>query len=259
MQRTKTGEFNWADLSAGDLEGQTRFYEGLLGWTHTDMPYGQGMIYRMFQTDGHNVAGAAPLPPEQIKRGRPSGWNSYLAADDVDAVVAKAAELGAEVIMPPGDVPDTGRIAAIKDPTGASISFWKPLRTDETVEYGPPGTLSWSELDTRDPQKAIDFYTKLLGWRIEPLPVEQMTYWRVYVDGEEQAGIMPMPEMLPAEVPSYWLPYFVVVDAKVSTARAGELGGTVLVGPVEVPGMLWFSVLADPKGAAFALMQPLMP
>jgi len=35
VERTKTGEFNWVDLSASDVEGQTRFYEGLLGWTHT--------------------------------------------------------------------------------------------------------------------------------------------------------------------------------------------------------------------------------
>jgi predicted enzyme related to lactoylglutathione lyase len=118
VARTKTGEFNWVDLAATDVEGQTRFYEGLLGWTHADMPYGEGMTYRMFQSDGHNVGGVAPLPPEQIKMGRPSGWNSYLAADDVDAIVAKAVTLGAEVLMPPMDVPDSGRIAAIKDPTG---------------------------------------------------------------------------------------------------------------------------------------------
>ena len=258
MERTKTGEFNWVDLSASDVEGQTRFYESLLGWTHTDMPYGQGMTYRMVMSDGHNVAGIAPLPPEQMKMGRQSGWNTYVHADDVDAIVAKAAGLGAEVIMPPADVPDTGRIAAIKDPTGAVISFWKPLRPDATIEYGPAGTLGWNELDTRDPQKAIDFYTKLLGWKIESTPTPTFQYWQVDVDGTGEAGIMPMPEMVPAEVPSYWLVYFTVNDAKASTAKAAELGGKVMMEPTEVPGMLWFSVIADPQGAAFALMQPLM-
>jgi len=259
VERTKTGEFNWVDLSATDLEGQTRFYEGLFGWTHTDMPYGEGMTYRMFKTDGHDVAGIAPLPPEQVKMGRPTGWNSYIAAEDVDATVAKAAQLGAEVVMPAMDVPQTGRIAGIKDPTGAIISFWKPQRTDETIEYGPPGTLGWSELDTRDPEKAIDFYTKLLGWTVESLPAGAMPYWQVSVDGQGEGGIMPMPEMVPPEVPAYWLPYFSVTDVKASTKTAAELGGRVLMEPVEVPGMLWFSVLADPQGASFALMQPLMP
>lgn len=259
MERTKTGEFSWVDLSASDLEGQTRFYEGLLGWTHADMPYGGGMTYRMFKTDGHDVAGIFPLPPEQARMGQPSAWNSYIAADDIDAVVKKATDLGAEVIMAPMDVPDSGRMAGIKDPTGAYIFFWKPVRNDETVEYGPAGTLGWNELDTRDPQKAIDFYSKLLGWQIESTPTPTMQYWQVNVDGQGEAGIMPMPEMVPAEVPSYWLPYFTVTDAKASTAKAAELGGRVLVGPLEVPQMLWFSILADSQGATFALMQPLTP
>ncbi len=259
MERTKTGEFNWVDLSAGDLEGQTRFYEGLLGWTHEDMPYGDGLTYRMFKTDGHDVAGIYPVSPEQAKMGQPSAWNTYIAADDIDAVAAKATELGGEVFMPPTDVPDTGRMAGIKDPTGAHFFLWKPLRTDGTMEYGPVGTLGWSELDTRDPQKAIDFYTKLLGWKVESTPTATFQYWQVNVDGQGEGGIMPMPEMVPAEVPSYWLPYFTVADAKASTAKAGELGGSVMAGPMEVPGMLWFSVIADPQGATFAIMQPLMP
>jgi uncharacterized protein len=260
VERTKTGEFNWVDLSASDLEGQTRFYEGMFGWTHADMPYDGGMMYRMFKSDGHDVAGITQLPPDQAQMGRPTAWNSYIAADDIDAIVKKATDLGAEIVMPPADVPDSGRLAGIKDPTGAYVFFWKPLRADETMEYGPEGTLGWSELDTRDPQKAIDFYTKLLGWKIESTPFganQEMQYWQVNVDGQAEGGIMPMPEMVPAEVPSYWLPYFTVTDAMASSKKAAELGGRVLMEPIEVTGQLWFAVLADPKGAAFAIMQPL--
>jgi predicted enzyme related to lactoylglutathione lyase len=259
VERTKTGEFNWVDLSATDVEGQTRFYEGLLGWTHADMPMGPDMTYRMFKTGDHDVAGIMALSPEQAKMGAPTAWNTYIHADDIDATVAKAAGLGAQVIMPPMDVPGTGRMAGIQDPTGAYIFFWKPLRADDTMEYGPVGTLGWNELDTRDPQKAIDFYTQLLGWKIESTPSPTFQYWQVNVDGQGEAGIMPMPEMVPPEVPSFWLPYFTVADAKASTAKAAELGGRVVAGPMEVPGMLWFSVLADPQGASFAVMQPLMP
>lgn len=257
MERTKTGEFSWTDLSAGDLEGQTGFYEGLLGWTHTDMPLGDGMTYRMFKTGGHDVAGIIPLAPEQAEMGQPSAWNSYVHAEDVDATVAKAVELGAEVIMPPTDMPGAGRTAAIKDPTGAFLFFWKPVEPDATTEYGKAGTLSWVELDTRDPQRAIDFYTRLLDWHIESSGGGEMPYWEVKVDGQSEAGIMPMPEMVPPEVPSYWLPYFTVTDAKGAAAKAAGLGGRVLVGPLEVPGDLWFSVVADPQGATFGLMQPL--
>ena len=94
MERSKSGEFNWIDLSARNFEGQSAFYEGLFGWTHTDMPFGEGMVYRMFAADGHTVAGMSQLAPDMIANGQPSAWNTYLATDDVDATTARAVELG---------------------------------------------------------------------------------------------------------------------------------------------------------------------
>ncbi len=257
MERTKSGEFNWVDLSAGDFEGQSAFYEALFGWIPTDMPLGEGAVYRMFKADGHTVAGMSKLSPEQAEAGWPSAWNTYLVVDDLDATVAKAAELGATVVMPPADVPgDSGRIAGIKDPTGAYIFFWKPRLPEESTEYMLPGTLAWSELSTRDPEKAIDFYTKLVGWEVQPMPDGAMAYWTVSIAGQGEGGIMPMPEMVPAEVPAYWLPYFATDDLEATVAKAKELGGRVLVEPTVVPEMVTFAVLTDPVGAAFAVMRP---
>ena len=259
MERTKNGEFNWVDLSAKDFEGQSAFYKALLGWTHEDMPMGEGMIYRMFKADGHTVGGAAQLSPEQMSQGRRTAWNVYLAVDDIDATVAKVAGLGGTVVMPPADVPgDAGRIAGVQDPTGAYIFFWKPKRSDESMEYMLPGTLSWCDLSTRDPQKAIDFYSKLVGWDIQAMaPAGPMPYWIVNVGGQGGGGIMPMPEMVPADMPAYWLPYFGSASITASVAKAKELGATVLADTMEIPDMVAYAVLADPAGAAFALMQPL--
>ena len=257
MERTKKGEFNWVDLAAHDFEKQSAFYEALFGWSHVDVPFGEGMMYRMFKADGHTVGGMSQLSPDMIAKGQPSTWNTYLATDDVDKTVAKAAELGGTVAMPPADVPGSGRIAGIQDPTGAYVFFWKPLRPDESMEYMLPGTLSWNDLATRDPQKAIDFYTKLLGWDMQKMEAGPMPYWVVNVDGQGEGGIMPMPPMVPAEVPSYWLVYFGTEDLAASVAKAVKLGGSVLSEPMEVPDMVAFAVLADPAGATFALMKPL--
>ena len=257
MERLKNGEFNWVDLSARDFEKQSAFYEALFGWSHTDMPFGDGMTYRMFKADGHTVGGGSQLSADMIARGQPSTWNTYLATDDIDKTVAKAAELGGTVIMPPADVPGSGRIAGIQDPTGAYVFFWKPLNPDESMEYMQPGTLSWNDLGTRDPQKAIDFYTKLLGWDIQPMEAGPMPYWVVNVAGQGEGGIMPMPEMVPAEVPSYWLVYFGTADMAASVAKAVKLGASVVSEPMVVPDTVEFAVLADPAGATFAIMKPL--
>lgn len=262
MERTKTGEFNWVDLSAKDFAAQSAFYESLFGWTHTDMPFGEGQTYRMFTKGGHTVAAVSQLAPELVAAGVPTAWNTYLATDDVDATVAKAVELGATVAMPPTDVPGSGRMAAIQDPTGGFIFFWKAGGDSSTrsMTYFEPGALSWNDLNTRDPETAAAFYSALLGWQVVKRDERDdgpMPYWQINVDGRGQGGMMPMPDMVPAEVPSFWMPYFGSADVGADVAKATELGGAVLVEPTEVRGMVSFAILSDPLGATFALMQPL--
>jgi predicted enzyme related to lactoylglutathione lyase len=49
----------------------------------------------------------------------PNAWAVYFEVNNTDETVAHAQELGANVIAPPFDVPGTGRIAWLMDPTGA--------------------------------------------------------------------------------------------------------------------------------------------
>lgn len=209
----------------------------------------------MFNADGHTVGGMSHLSPDMVAGGQPSAWNTYLATDDVDATAAKATELGAAVVMPSMDVPGSGRMAAIQDPTGAYIFLWKPGQPDETMEYFQPSTLSWSDLSTRDPEKAADFYGKLMGWDIQRMDSGPMPYWQVSIDCQGEGGIMPMPEMVPTEVPAFWMPYFGTADIAGSVAKAKELAATVQAEPTEIGYTMSFAVLADPAGATFALLQ----
>jgi predicted enzyme related to lactoylglutathione lyase len=64
---------------------------------------------------------------------------------------------------------------------------------------------------------------------------------------------MDMPEMVPAEVPSYWMPYFGASDPDAQATKAAELGGTVLVPGQDFPGGR-FAVVQDPNGATFGLL-----
>lgn len=257
MERTTPGEFNWIDLSAREFDTQSAFYEGLFGWSHEDVPFAEGMVYRMFKADGHNVGGMSQLAPEMIEAGQPSAWNNYLATEDVDASAARAAELGGKVVVEPMDVPGSGRMAAVQDPTGAYIFLWKPLQPDETIEYMLPGTLAWNDLTTRDPEKAAEFYAQWAGWDVQPMDAGPMPYWQVSIDGRGEGGIMPMPDTMPPEVPAFWMPYFGAPDVAATVDKARKLGATVQVEPTQVADMLIFAVLADPAGATFALLQPL--
>jgi hypothetical protein len=257
MERTKQGEFAWTDLHARDLDAQTAFYEGLFGWSHSDVPLDDGGVYRVFSLDGHTVTAAHQMAPALMESGVPSSWNVYIAVDDVDAQLARAVELGGQIAMPAMDVMGVARTGAIVDPTGAPVFLWHNTKPDAAAVYGEPGTRSWNELATRDPEKAGDFFSKLIGWDVTRMDQSVEPYWQVSVDGQGQGGIMPMPEMVPPQVPSFWLDYFATADVAASVAKAKELGASVSAEPTKVGDMLIFAVLDDPAGATFALLQPL--
>jgi hypothetical protein len=57
-------------------------------------------------------------------------------------------------------------------------------------------------------------------------------------------------------VPPHWLPYIQCTDCAAQTAKAAELGATIIVPSTTVEGQLSYSVIADPQGAVFALFAP---
>jgi predicted enzyme related to lactoylglutathione lyase len=60
--------------------------------------------------------------------------------------------------------------------------------------------------------------------------------------------------MMPAEVPPHWAVYFSVADTEDAVARVQELGGTVVMPPMDVePGR--FAVVSDPAGAVFNVIK----
>jgi predicted enzyme related to lactoylglutathione lyase len=256
MDRLKLGEIAWTDLQVIDMEPQTAFYEALFGWTHEDMPTGEGFPdYRMFYKDGVIVAGGNQMSPDMKATGAPSFWAVYIATPDLDATTAKAVELGAKVIMPAMDVLDSGRMVAVADPTGGGIFFWQARNHKGAESFGQPGTISWADLSTRDPQAAADFFTKLLGWDITTMS-DPIPYWQFSVAGEGQGGIMGMPEMMGPEARPFWTIYFGVDAIESGVARAEELGATMMAPPAEIGSGMAFAVLSDPADAAFALLGP---
>lgn len=58
-----------------------------------------------------------------------------------------------------------------------------------------------------------------------------------------------------AETPPHWDVYFAVDDCDASTETARAQGGTVLMGPDDVPGVGRVAVLQDPQGAIFGIVK----
>ena len=113
------------------------------------------------------------------------------------------------------------------------------------------GAFSWFELMTTDLDSAKKFYTELFNWELKEMPMENMNYTVASVDGEDVAGLMPMPPGT-QEMPPAWSQYITVDDVDVTAAKAKEMGGKVMVEPQDIPNIGRFCVIQDPQGAWFS-------
>lgn len=125
-------------LASRDVAAAERFYGAVFGWKPLELPgspmwmlpgYGdhleEGTPGLKEQTAGMGVPDGfidvvAQLMPIADGDDTPPHWNVTFATDDVQATVARAAELGAEVVDGPTDAPWV-RMALIRDPQGATF------------------------------------------------------------------------------------------------------------------------------------------
>jgi len=239
----------WVDHATKDLGASNAFYRTLFGWEPDDQGEEMGH-YTLMRKGEKTVAGNMQVMME----GQPSAWVSYVSVVDADATVDRAKKAGGMVFVEPMDVADIGRMAVFADPEGAAIGVWQPKTFNGAELANEAGTFAWNELNTRDVPAARAFYTEVFGWEPNDLDMEGMSYTEWKLGDKTVAGMMQMPEMVPAEVPAHWLVYFGVDNTDASVSTATELGGTTLVPPTDIPPGR-FSVLIDPDGAAFAVIK----
>jgi uncharacterized protein len=250
----ETGTFSWVDLGTTDPDAAKAFYAGLFGWEPDDMPAGEGMTYTMCRLQGKNVCALSAQRQEEREQGIPPHWNSYITAQELDQRAGRVSELNGQVLMPPFDVLDVGRMAVVADPTGAIFAMWEPKSHIGAQLVNVPGAITWNELGTKDVETAKRFYADLFGWTYDDIDMNgQGTYSIIVNEGQRNGGIRAQ---TPQEegIPPNWLVYFGAASVDESAAQAKELGGTVVVPTMHVPNGA-FSVIADPQGAVFALFQ----
>lgn len=125
MGMAQHGHFYWNELMTRDVERAKSFYATTIGWQYDAMPMADGGTYWVCKDGEQAVGGIFDTSQPQFD-GIPANWFAYLAVDDVDARVAKATAAGAELVRPLFDIPGVGRIAILKDPTGAALGWITP-------------------------------------------------------------------------------------------------------------------------------------
>ena len=250
------GSFVWYELMTTDAAAAEPFYRGVIGWSARDAGY-PGMPYTLFSVGEAQVAGMMTLPKEARDAGAGPGWMGYVAVDDVDADAARVAKAGGTVHRAPADIPGVGRFAVVSDPQQAVFVLFKglPGMSAPPAPANMPGYPGWRELYAVDGAAAFEFYSGLLGWtKADAMDMGPMGVYQMFaVGGETIGGMITKPPNIPAP---FWTYYFQVEGIAAAAARIKTGGGTVINGPMQVPGGSWILQALDPQGALFALVSP---
>lgn len=239
------GVFCWTDLGTTDPAGAVAFYSGLFGWEPVEMPGGGG--YTLMRLDGADVCGLHGLPADV--RTMPA-WTSWVSVEDAAGTVQRAVALGAGVVRETLEVTDRGRSAAITDPQGAVVGLWEPGSFAGAGRVNDVGAMVLNQLNTSDPDAAAAFYSELFGWEVTQVQSEPAPYWGITAGGHLNGGMMG----LAPPAPPNWLVYFTSEDLDGSDALIVNLGGAVVVPPMEIQGGR-ILVARDPQYGFFALYE----
>jgi predicted enzyme related to lactoylglutathione lyase len=261
----------WIDTSQPDPDAACAFYHSLFGWEFEDvMPPGSPVKYLIGRIRGRDVAAVGSVP-----EGAPAvaTWDTYVWVDSADETVAKARAAGGGVVTEPFDVMDAGRTAGLTDPEGAAFSVWQPGAHKGARLVNEHGALNFNTLFTRDPDAAEAFYGAVFGWRRLTIPAGVMWTLPGYGDHLEEktpglreqmaqmgapAGFIDVVAALnpigARDAEPHWSVTFGVDDVAAIAAKARELGGDIVSGPLDAP---WASlaVMNDPQGASFIASQ----
>jgi len=253
------GDFIWYELMTPDPDGAKAFYGAVVGWNvdaQSSFPNGYRMIGR---SDGKSAGGVLPLTDEMQQHGARPIWLGYILVPDVDRAVASIDQAGGNALMPAFDIPNVGRVAMVTDPQGAPFYIMKPTppandpRAKSDV-FSPTEQqrVGWNELSTSNPVAARRFYGEQFGWDSNDfMDMGEMGEYRFLDHHGTRIGALC--GTMPGQAPR-WRYYFRVPSISAAKAAAEQGGGTVHMGPHQVPTGEYIIIGSDPQGAEFALV-----
>jgi len=255
-----TGDFIWYELMTPDPEGSKAFYDGVVGWNISGEGPPEYNGYRMIgRSDGKFAGGVLPLTPEMQQHGARPTWLGYIHVADVDASVRSIEQAGGKTYMAATDIPNVGRIAMVADPQGAPFYIMKPIPPADDPHgrsdvFSPDAQqrVGWNELSTSDPAGARAFYGEQFGWGSDEfIDMGEYGEYRFFDHHGQRIGAIA--RTAPEQQPS-WRYYIRVPSISAAKETAESTGGTILMGPHQVPTGEWIVIGKDPQGAEFALV-----
>lgn len=247
------GSFCLVDLTTDKLDRAREYYTDVFGWDAKEVrsPDG-GSRYFLMTRDHKLVCAIAPRPDALEAR---STWNSYVKVSDIVATCARAAKLGANILVEPRSAGAGGDLAIVVAPTGEHFMLWQPRRTRGAELSGDAGGFVWHELYVKHTGRARTFYEALFGWEGRTQHMDGGVDYYTFTNGGEDAGGMIELSGETESMQVGWMVYFAVNDITKHLHRAVKAGARIIADPVSSDNVGTFAMVGDPTGAQYFAIQ----
>jgi uncharacterized protein len=233
------------EMGGPDDSKLVAFYGELFGWSLQQFAGGG---YTMVNTSG---GGGINGGIGKSQTGEP--WSTfYVEAEDLQATLDRAGELGATTVMPVTDFGGAVTIAMFNDPDGLLVGLVQAAPAGgEDGTQGPSAgggePVDWFEILGSDTERTSRFYSELFGWTVDDSGGSGYRMVRTGAGHGIGGGIGSSADNRWATI------YASVGDVEEILARAEKLGGSRIYGPQPVDDHMQTGAFRDPAGNVFGV------
>jgi len=231
------------EISGPDERRLADFYASLFGWSMQPVP---GAGYTLVDTGAAGINGGIG----RVTDARPA-TTFYIETDDLQAALDKVNLVGGKTVTPITELRGMATYATFEDLDGLAVGLVlgagaggaqpPPAPDSPAPERAGATPVDWFEVLGTQAHRSQQFYAEIFGWQ---LTVAESGYGMV--DTGTSRGIRGG---IGAGEPGPWVTvYASVADVAAALARAAELGGSRVHGPVAVDDHIQTGALRDPAG-----------
>ncbi len=244
-----------ADIAVPEHDRELSFYSRVL-------TTGETPLWRddLLNNRGRPIIGLGARSEEYEKL--PLQWMPHIQVADVATSVARALELGGDVLFK--DDGEKSQWAVLLDSHGAAFGVIPVVSADSIPpdEGGAArdaaeraGCISWLTLTVSDAPATRDFYRQVVGWSAQNIEMEAYTDYNMLGEDGNPAARVRHARGANLGLPPVWLMDLPVGDLSESVRRVREGGGEIIKATQETDGTYASAVVRDPVGACLALVQ----
>ena len=119
------------------------------------------------------------------------------------------------------------------------------------------GSFHWSELLTKDAERAKKFYGQAIGWNFDAMPMpDGATYWVAKMGDKPVGGLFPTNRPGMEAMPQTWMSYLAVDDVDTRVKKATAAGAKLMRPIFDIPNIGRIAILTEPGGAGVGWITP---